>query len=279
MGSRTPSERTRLAIGVGIGLSLGLHLMAYAAIPSTARVAPQPTQSELDVAVLPDEPDEPEAAREEPVAPEPPEPEPEPAARPRRAQPPEPVAQRPDRPEPEPDTPPPPAEETPVRFDDVTLTNEGQRSSWATHAGSGQAADGPLAPPGLVTGRRARGEPGGVPGGSGQPRSGPRVVPLGDLSRPPEPPGNDELTSLLSKIFKRSDAWKAGVTGMASVRVRIEPNGTVASVRTLSETVQGHGLGDLCATALRTTRWRPPLDGEGRRVATWVTFKCDFRFR
>jgi outer membrane biosynthesis protein TonB len=275
MGSSSQTCSTRLAVAAGLGLSLGLHLMAYAAIPQGQWDGPRPVD-ELDVTVV-DQTPEPEPEPEPKTDPEPETvaaPPPEPPPKPREK-----IVRKRDVPEPEPDTPPPPAEETPVRFDDVTLTNEGQRSSWSTYAGSGEASDGPLAPPGLVTGRRAKGVVGGVPGGTGQPRSGPPVVPYGDLSKPPQPPDQGTLDTLLARHFKRIDAYKAGVRGRAKVRFRVEPDGRVRRVQAQSESVEGYGLGAACERMLLETRWTPPVDRDGRKVATWATFNCDFSHR
>jgi TonB family protein len=268
----TQRDPTRTIIAAGLALSVGLHVMAYASIPvglDWARLSPL---HEVDVVVVPPEPaqqptEEPteEPPEAEPVAalPDPPVPA-KPEPRVHRAPPQEPAAPAEE----------PPAQEAPVRFDNVTLTNEGMRSSWAMDPGSGRAADGPLAAPGRVTGRARTGVAGGTAGGTG-----PRIVPLADLSRAPVPPGAGELNQRLERVYKGSSAWKAGVTGVATVRTRIDPDGSVASSRIVSETVAGYELGELCQRALRGTRWQPPLDQQGRAVATWVTFNCDFRFR
>lgn len=273
---RRPGDRTAVVVAAAVAVSIGLHVAAYGAIPSRAWLALRaPTVDEVDVQVTsPPEPEPPSAPPE--AAPEAPA-EAAPAPRPPEPAPPRP-ARQPEAPPP-PTAEPPPARETPVRFDNVTLTNEGGDSSWAMDPGSGVSTGGPIGPPGQATGREREGVPGGVPGGTGTPQAGPTVVPLGDLSRPPKPVSQTDLKRLIDAAYEGSAAWKASITGKSTVRMRIEPDGSVGSVRVVSESVPGKGLGDLCRDVARKSRWEPPRDARGRPVSTWIPFTCGFTLR
>ncbi|MCA9603836.1 MAG: TonB family protein [Myxococcales bacterium] len=178
------------------------------------------------------------------------------------------AAPRPPPRSPEPPSPtPPPAEETPVAFSNVTLTNEG-KSSWAVAPSSGEEADGPVGPPGVPTGRRVEGVPGGVVGGTGSAR----ISGLGDLKRRPSPPrGLDEL---LKRNYPRA-ARAQGIEGTARVRVRLDPDGKATILGTLSESYPG--FGEACRqTLLDARRWEPGIGPDGKPTATEFPFSCRF---
>jgi TonB family protein len=223
--------------------------------------------SEVEFMVVEEEPEElPDLVElpDEPEAEEPDEPEPEPEPE-RRRPPPEPE----EAPEPEPD--PAPAEETPVEFANVVLTNDTGESGWATHQGSGEERDGPIGRPrAQVTNRSREGSPRGAVGGTGE-APGPRVIPMSSLSRRPEPPGN--LDSMLQRFYPR-EARRQGVEGRSQIRIRINPDGSVRVLRTLGSTNQE--FAQACARMLRQTRWRPGVGPEGDPAATVTNFSCDF---
>jgi TonB family protein len=204
-------------------------------------------------------------------------PVPEPAVVPPAATQPPPKAVIPPRPRsepppPTPDEPPPPAAETPVDFANLTLTNQG-KSSFAVTPSSGVEQEGPLGPAGVNTGQRRDGVVGGTPGGTGDLDA--KVVPVADLGRPPKMPVG--LDALIERFYPRAARAQA-IEGKARVRLRIDANG---SARILSVADDGtHGFGDSCRQVLRAApRWEPPVDRNGRPVATEINFTCNFEVR
>ena len=169
--------------------------------------------------------------------------------------------------------PPAAAPETPVAFDNIVLTNEGdQDSSWATDPGSGESREGPIGrPDAVVTGRSKDGVLGGIVGGTGIGV----VVDVGDLSRQPIPPA---LKAKLEKFYPKK-ARQERVEGSADARLYIGPDGKPARIRILTEDPLGQGFGDACKRALQNEKWKPPLDKDGKPVTTRVTFRCGFTIR
>lgn len=158
-----------------------------------------------------------------------------------------------------PDDAPPPE---PVNFDGLTLSNEGDDSSWSVQQSSGKARKEPLAAP----------APPGVPGGTG---SGPVLVPVGKLKRRPVPPSN--LNDVLLKNYP-AQAKRQGIEGVARVRVRLMPDGRPRPMAVISQTATGFGAA--CKRTLRASpSWRPALDQKGQPVATEITFTCNFEVR
>lgn len=102
--------------------------------------------------------------------------------------------------------------------------------------------------------------------------SGPVVVPLAQLAKRPIPPA---LGASLEKNYPPS-ARRQGKSGEAKVRARIEANGQVviASIREQSSPEFGRA----CQKTLQGSRWSAPLDEKGRQVATWINYRCKFRF-
>lgn len=104
-------------------------------------------------------------------------------------------------------------------------------------------------------------------------RAAPRFVPAASLARPPRAPA---LDAALERNYP-VDARRAGIAGKATLRVRILPDGRVSSVEHVSESYAG--FADACARTVRAARWEPPIDGEGRPVATEITYVCRFEVR
>jgi len=169
--------------------------------------------------------------------------------------------------------PPAAAPETPVAFDNIVLTNEGDEpASWAVDPGSGESREGPIGrPDAVVTGRSRDGIVGGIIGGAG---SG-VVVDVGDLSRQPIPPS---LKAKLEKLYPKK-ARQEGVEGKADARLYVGPNGLPVKIRILSEDPPGYGFGEACKKALQGEEWKPPIDEDGKPVTTRVTFRCGFEIR
>ena len=269
---RTDEEGDGGRFAATIALSVLVHLAGWLMLswaPPTAQVIAR--LAAVDVQVIEPEP----AASDLPPLPEP-EPEPEEEIEP-VVPPPRPEAPPEPPPEETPPEPPPPAEETPVAFDGVVLTNEGEGSGagWAVQQASGEDREGPIGPPGVPTGRRRRGVQGGTVGGTGTGPPAPRVVEATNLSRRPTPPS--DLNRLLERNYPRR-ARQQGIEGVARVRVRIGADGRVRVLGNISETWEG--FGEACAQTVRQAGgWRPPLGPAGQPVATIVPFRCTFQMR
>jgi TonB family protein len=254
---------TNTWLGAALFLSVIGHAATYLALGNISLERVREELATLDFEIQEDPPPLEELPEPEPEDPEPepelPPPEPEPRAEPRRE-------------EPEPEPEPAPAEETPVAFDNVTLTNEGE-SSFAMQASSGVEREGPIGRPGAaVTGRSREGRAGGTPGGTGQGPAGPPLVAVENLSRRPDPPS--AVGSFLQQLYPQ-DERRQGIEGVARVRLRIEPTGAVRFVRAVSST--SPSFAQACQRALeRAGNWRPPLDQAGQPVATVINFRCDF---
>ena len=247
-------------------MAVAMHFAMLSALPRVqASGGPELSPSEVSVAIVePEEPQEPE----EPIGEEALE-----AEEPQQIPPtPKPRAPKPPKEPPTPDEPPAAAEETPVSFDNIVLTNEGNEpTSWAVNPGSGQDREGPIGNPNAaVTGRSRDGVAGGVIGGTGT-----GLVDVGDLSRQPVPPS---LRRKLERLYPEK-ARAEGTEGEAVVRLQVNSNGKTSRLRLVSENPQGYEFGQACLRALRNERWKPPLDQEGRTVATRVTYRCGFKVR
>jgi TonB family protein len=96
-------------------------------------------------------------------------------------------------------------------------------------------------------------------------------MPLAELSKKPAPP---PLAEALERNYP-PEARSQGKSGEAKVRARIDPGGRVAIARVTSET--SDGFGHACQKTLLDSTWTPPLDRDGKPVATWVTYRCKFR--
>jgi protein TonB len=225
--------------------------------------------SSVAVAIIDEEPaaDEPEPEEEPPPPEEPAEPE-------RVKPPPKPKTfKAPKEPTQTPEEPPAAAPETPVAFDNIVLTNEGDEpSSWAVDPGSGKSREGPIGrPDAVVTGRSRDGIVGGIIGGTGIGV----VVDVGDLSRQPIPPS---LKRKLENLYPKK-ARQEGIEGVAVIRLQIAPDGLPAKIRLISEDPTGYELGKACMKTLRGEKWEPPINKDGKPVTTRVTYRCGFEIR
>jgi len=239
-----------------IAASIGLHVGIVMALPAGSATAPRPPATvEIDV-----------------VAPPPPrEVVAEPAARtyapaPRTVKPvtPRPAPKRVTAPAPTP-TPAPAAPEAPADLTGVTLTND--HGGWSSATGNGEQMTGAIgARTGEVTGRRHAGNDAAAPKAA----AGEVVVAAGDLSRPPKPPG---LEAQLAANYPAA-ARTSGLTGRAKIRLRVHANGSVGGMRVISQS--SDGFGTACIATLRGSHWEPPLDADGRAVATDVAYTCEF---
>ncbi|MBX3201856.1 MAG: energy transducer TonB [Labilithrix sp.] len=133
--------------------------------------------------------------------------------------------------------------------------------------------------PGLAVG--GGGAPGPAPVAAAPPRitrapAAPppmRVVPPSSLARRPRAPGLDLELERQYPV----EARRAGISGSASLRVRILPDGRVGEVRVQSESWTG--FGPACERTVRAARWEPPIDQDGAPVATEITYTCRFEVR
>jgi TonB family protein len=272
------------------------HAGAFFALPRSAPVPVASSQTnQVDFQVMerrsePEPQPEPEPPPEPPPEPEPEPAEPEPERRPKPKPKPEPEEPQPDLPDnpfeqQKSETPPPkrkpetkpkqaeqaaaPAQETPVRFDEVLSNTGDQQSSWKVPEASGHHGG----QAGIPTDREREGQRKGRPGGTGRANEGPRVVPFSDLSRPPTPPNLDGR--LKSNYPER--ARRQGIEAVVRTRVRINPDGSISHIRVRSQSQSGYGFGEACKETLQGSRWEPGCDGQGRPVACHVTYKCTFK--
>jgi len=161
-----------------------------------------------------------------------------------------------------------PVEAEPADFTGVTLTSESGAGSWASVTGNGEATVGALAAP--PRGTHAGSGHGRAGSGDGDVAQGPRVLGLGQLSRPPKPPSLDD--ALLEHYPKL--ARDQGTAGHAVVRARILADGRVNDMRVL--VASAPEFGRACERTLSGSRWSAPLDESGRPVATDVSYTCRF---
>jgi periplasmic protein TonB len=101
----------------------------------------------------------------------------------------------------------------------------------------------------------------------------PPIVPVASLLRRPGAPG---LDAELEKNYPLA-ARRSGISGNAKLRVRILADGRVGRVERISESYEG--FGEACARTVRGARWEPPLDEDGRAVATEIVYVCKFEVR
>lgn len=151
----------------------------------------------------------------------------------------------------------------PLDLSGLTLTNSDGIGDFAMPPGDGSPRMRPIAvaTPRVVTPRASASPPASPPSD---------LVSSKDLSERPEPP---RLDSLLRRLYP-DEARRRGVSGSASLRVRIGADGRVSAVSLLSESFPG--FGDACRKAVLGSSWSPPRDREGRRVETEVRYTCRF---
>lgn len=254
-------------------LAVATHVALLGVMPAVPMGSGGNLESEpVAFAILEEVPvKEPEAQVEEEPEPE----EPEPAKPERIRPPPKPKTFRAPKDPPKEllDEPPAAAPETPVAFDNVVLTNEGDGpSSWAMDPGTGESREGPIGrPDAVVTGRSRDGVIGGIIGGTGIGV----VVDVGDLSRQPIPPA---LKQKLEQLYPKK-ARQESVEGSADARLYIGPSGAPAKIRILTEDPVGYAFGEACKKALQNKKWKPGIDKDGNPVTTRVTFRCGFEIR
>ena len=205
-------------------LAVATHAALLVAMPKVPAGVPDPSDSEPVVVAIVEEtePAEPEPAEEElePADPEPAEPEPvKPPPKPKTFRAPK------EPPKELLEEPPAAAPETPVAFDNIVLTNEGDEpSDWAMDPGSGESREGPIGrPDAVVTGRSKEGVVGGILGGTGIGV----VVDVGDLSRQPIPP---TLKQKLERVYPKK-ARQEGIGGRADARLSVGPDGKPVTTR------------------------------------------------
>jgi periplasmic protein TonB len=121
---------------------------------------------------------------------------------------------------------------------------------------------------------------GGISGGARAPArtlppasalAAPAFAPLADLSRKPRPPS---LDALLRQHYPER-LRRLGVDGQAMVRAYVTARGHVARVDVVSESAAG--FADACKRTLLGSEWTEPLDRNGNRVATQLTYRCRFQ--
>ena len=99
----------------------------------------------------------------------------------------------------------------------------------------------------------------------------PRQVNFKDLTEKPRPPRLDDA---LRRHYPPG-ARLAGRAGTARVVLAIAPAGNVTEARLVTATEPEFGAA--CVRTLLGTTWSPPLDLEGRKVATLMPYECRFR--
>ena len=265
---RNGEERER-TFGV-LSISIAIHAFFFVGLGFSPAADGASFRNVLDFEVL--QTKEPEVEGEQPAKEEP-EPEPEkpkkqpepraPAPKPRAARNPAepPVEQPPENPKP---WEPADQQPEPVDFPGLTLTAEGAGSSWTTAVGSGAPIRAPVVVP---KPRKTRAVLTGT-GGSG---GGETRKPRKKLARPPQQPPDMDATLL--RFYPRQ-ARVQGIEGLAVMKVVIARNGQTSDIRLVRETYQG--FGDACRKTLRSARWKPKLDNNGRPVPVEITYTCRF---
>lgn len=225
---------------------LGYCVLAQASAPT---VEQQPESVQLEFTVSAPEP-EPESE---------PAPQPEPEVKPL-------PAPQPPTPAPKPEAQPP----APAPLSGENLDSPSS-DSFSVPVADGRSTSEPIRTPPvrapLPTGTATSPAPRPSP-----PRPKPvEVVPLRSLAHKPKPPS---LAASLAANFPPG-ARAQGIAGSARVRLRIEPSGVARVIAVQSESATGFGAA--CQRTVAGSRWSPPRDGDGRAVATLVTYVCQFR--
>jgi periplasmic protein TonB len=222
--------------------SVALHALVVVAMPTSTRPGPAPPST---VVVMSELPPEPKPLPEPPKAPEA---APAPAA-PARAAP-----TRRD------EARPPPVTAAAVDFTGTVFSNDGP----GVAVTRGEAAPETPAPRSPVP---------SAPPAPPAPPPPPALVPAAALGRPPRAPG---LDTELERNYPL-DARRSGISGTAVLGVELLPDGRVGKVARTSESHPGFGAA--CERTVRSGRWEPPIDREGRAVRTEIKYVCKFEVR
>jgi len=161
------------------------------------------------------------------------------------------------------ETNPPPEAAEPLAGE--TLVNPNASAGFATVTGDGSGFRGVLGPIAAVP--PARPAPAVVAVRVNAP---PAVVAVKDLAERPVPPS---LDAALRRNYPTSLKHK-GMGGTARVRARIDADGVLRRATVLDESKPG--FGDACRRTVTGSRWTPPRDQQGRRVATEIRYTCRF---
>jgi TonB family protein len=212
------------------------------------------------------DPPEPEAEPEPEPIPEPEPPPPKPPTPKRLPEPAPAPAPEPAAPDPELDPLPEAPAPTEPELTGTTLVAAASNGI-ALPAGNGEARRG------VVTAGARRNAPRRPTPAEPKPVPAPttKTVPLSALSRKPVPP---PLMGLLERHYP-AEARRMGLAGEARVRALIAADGRIVQTRIAAQSAAGFGAA--CSTALRQSRWEPPLDRRGKPAATWITYRCKFR--
>jgi TonB family protein len=157
--------------------------------------------------------------------------------------------------------------EKPPLLDLTGVTLTGSESSFSMPGGTGNEREGPLGP---ISAQVTRVAVAAVDPTPRPERAGAPVVAVSDLAARPAPPA---LEGLLRQNYP-DEARRRALSGTASVRARIEPDGVVRRVSLLNESFAG--FGEACRRTLVGSHWTPPRDHSGRAVATEVRYTCRF---
>lgn len=175
-------------------------------------------------------------------------------------------------PEPPPPTPPE-ATAPPPELTGTTLVADAEAGEgWSAPQGTGNARDGMVRSGAVSTvAPRVGPQPDSQALRPQQTPQLPEALPLSQLSRKPSPP---PLTAALERNYPAA-ARRIGQSGDAAVRARVEANGQLRLANIVVESAPG--FGDACRRTLLASQWSAPLDGTGKPVATWITYRCKFR--
>lgn len=99
----------------------------------------------------------------------------------------------------------------------------------------------------------------------------PTLTPVSDLSKKPRPPA---LDGALVRFYPAS-LRNQGIEGEALMDVVLSRDGNVFRTRAVSESHPG--FAQACEKALRTSRWEPPIDRQGKPTMTALKYRCRFR--
>jgi TonB family protein len=156
-----------------------------------------------------------------------------------------------------------------VDLSGMTLTSDGQGSTWSSAVGDGSAISSPLVAP------RPRATASAAPAVTAKPAALPpvAVVAAADLAQKPRAPA---LDAALARNYP-AGARERGASGTAKISVRIDPDGRVRRARVVSESEPG--FGSACRATVLGSTWTPPRDRAGNPVATDVGYTCRFEVR